>query len=56
LFGTLWHHANKDYVGAWLWSLFPDHTSDKMAVDLNAARTFAGPMRGLPPPSLVSIA
>ena len=37
----------KGFSGAWAWSLFSDHTSDKMRVDLNAAKTFvstdAGP-------------
>ncbi|MBI2765297.1 MAG: hypothetical protein HYX53_05205 [Chloroflexi bacterium] len=31
----------KGYAGAWAWSLFPEKTSDKMAVDLAAAGTFA---------------
>ncbi len=32
--------ASKGYAGAWAWSLFPDHTSDKMAIDLPAYRKF----------------
>lgn len=31
----------KGYAGAWPWSLFPDHTSDGMNVDMSAAQTFA---------------
>jgi hypothetical protein len=31
----------KGYAGAWAWSLFTDHTSDKLDVDLIAAKTFA---------------
>jgi hypothetical protein len=32
----------KGYAGAWPWSLFPDRTSDNLAINLAAARTFAG--------------
>lgn len=32
---------NRGYAGAWAWSLFPDKTSDKMAVDFNSALYFA---------------
>ncbi|MFN8557679.1 MAG: hypothetical protein U0531_10135 [Dehalococcoidia bacterium] len=31
----------KGYAGAWAWSIFPSHTSDKMAVDQAAAAAFA---------------
>ena len=32
---------SKGFAGAWAWSLFPDHTSDHLNVDLGAAQTFA---------------
>jgi hypothetical protein len=32
---------SKGYAGAWAWSLFPDHTSDGLDVDLGAAQTFS---------------
>jgi hypothetical protein len=32
----------KGYAGAWPWSLFPDRTNDKMAIDHAAAAAFAG--------------
>lgn len=28
------------YAGAWAWSLFPDHTNDKMSIDFTAVRAF----------------
>lgn len=31
---------NKGYAGAWPWSLFPERTQDRLAVDFNAAATF----------------
>lgn len=33
---------NAGYAGAWPWSLFPDHTEDRISIDLAAAQTFAG--------------
>jgi hypothetical protein len=35
------HWYASGYAGAWAWSLFPAQTSDRMAVDLAAAATFA---------------
>lgn len=32
---------NSGFAGAWGWSLFPNQTSDKLAVDLAASKTFA---------------
>lgn len=32
----------KGYAGAWAWSLFFDHTGDRLQVDLNALKTFTG--------------
>jgi hypothetical protein len=32
---------SKGYSGAWAWSLFPDQTSDKMHIDLAAAKAFS---------------
>ena len=32
---------NKGYAGAWPWSLFPERTNDKMAIDLATAAAFA---------------
>lgn len=32
----------KGYAGAWPWSIFPDSTEDKYAIDWSAMRTFAG--------------
>ena len=32
----------KGYAGAWPWSLFPDHTSDHLAIDLTQAAAFSG--------------
>jgi hypothetical protein len=32
----------KGYAGAWPWSLFPEKTADKMAIDLAAMTTFSG--------------
>lgn len=34
-----WYASN--YAGAWAWSLFPDKTADRLAVDFAAARAFA---------------
>jgi hypothetical protein len=31
----------KGYAGAWAWSLLPNRTADQLAVDVNAAATFA---------------
>ncbi len=41
--------ASKGYAGAWAWSLFPDHTSDHMAVDLNAYRQFTSSQSNIGP-------
>jgi hypothetical protein len=30
----------KGYAGAWAWSLFSDHTNDKLRIDLGAAKAF----------------
>src|SRR4029077_11021783 len=30
----------KGFAGAWAWSLFNDHTGDKMAIDLGAVTSF----------------
>ena len=32
----------KGYAGAWPWSIFPDATQDKFAIDWNSMRIFAG--------------
>lgn len=32
---------SRGYAGAWAWSLWPEKTADRMAVDLGAAATFA---------------
>jgi hypothetical protein len=32
----------KGYAGTWPWSMFPDNTSDKLAIDWNSMRIFAG--------------
>ena len=32
----------KGYAGAWPWSIFPDATQDKLAIDWNSMRIFAG--------------
>ena len=31
----------RGYAGAWAWSLLPEFTNDKMAVDLDAMESFA---------------
>lgn len=36
----LGHFYDGGYAGAWAWSLFPDHTNDKMAIDLPANNLF----------------
>ena len=41
----------KGYAGAWAWSLFWDHTFDRMQVDLAAAATFNGRHADLGPRS-----
>jgi hypothetical protein len=38
--GRLKDFRNRQYAGAWAWSLFSDHTGDKMAIDLNAVGKF----------------
>jgi hypothetical protein len=38
---------SKAYAGAWAWSLFSDHTGDKMAIDLSAVTNFTNS----PPPA-----
>lgn len=32
---------NKGYAGAWPWSLFPERTNDRLAIDFVAAKTFS---------------
>ncbi len=39
----------KGYAGAWPWSLFPDHTNDRLAVDLTQATSFAAARSDLGP-------
>jgi hypothetical protein len=38
----LHHFYDGGYAGAWPWSLFPDHTSDNLSVDLTAVNAFNG--------------
>jgi hypothetical protein len=33
---------SKGYAGTWPWSMFPNSTSDKLAIDWNSVRIFAG--------------
>ena len=40
---------DRGYAGAWPWSLFPDHTSDRFGVDLGAAQAFAAQRADLGP-------
>jgi len=39
----------KGYAGVWPWSMFPDSTSDKLAIDWNSVRIFAGRHHDLGP-------
>lgn len=38
---TLNSLSQKGYAGGWGWSLFPDRTSDRLAIDMNAVRTYS---------------
>lgn len=38
--GKMNHFYNSGYAGAWPWSLFPDRTSDNLAIDFPAVKTF----------------
>lgn len=37
------------YAGAWAWSLLPNHTNDKLDIDLDAVRRFSGGHRDIGP-------
>lgn len=42
---------SKGYAGAWAWSLFPESTTDKLEIDWNSMRIFAGRHPDLGPKS-----
>jgi hypothetical protein len=45
-----WHANN--YAGAWSWALFPDRTTDQLAIDFTAARAFAAQYSDFGPASV----
>jgi hypothetical protein len=44
---NFWYSSN--YAGAWAWSLFPDQTADRLAIDFLAAQVFAAQYRDIGP-------
>jgi hypothetical protein len=47
---------NKGYAGAWPWSIFPESTFDKLEIDWNAFRIFAGRHPDLGPRTTAALA
>lgn len=47
---------SKGFAGAWPWSIFPDSTADKFAIDWNAMRIFAGRHADLGPRTTPALA